>query len=193
MSDQKKPPRYTTEFRQSAVKLAVESDEPISRTAKELGVNENTLHTRISKYHTAAKAVATADGGEHFHAEPKRLRKENKRLREEREILKKAADRMRPTPLPRKAYHGLGLRGSLENDGTSTIGQNLKRLLANQEIRRQVGVMQDKVLRYARSEQPEQVIGQTLTNRGSAVVQSIVKASERSAPICSAVDLRISS
>lgn len=91
MSDQKKPPRYTTEFRQSAVKLAVESDEPISQTAKELGVNENTLHTWISKYHTAAKSVATTAGGEHLHDELKRLRKENKRLREEREILKKAA------------------------------------------------------------------------------------------------------
>ena len=51
MSEQKKPVRYTPEFRQSAVKLAVESDQPISQIAKELGVNENTLHTWISKYH----------------------------------------------------------------------------------------------------------------------------------------------
>jgi transposase len=89
MSDQKKPARYTTEFRQSAVKLAVESDQPISQIAKELGVNENTLHTWISKYHKPATADAAA--AEPMHDELKRLRKENKRLREEREILKKAA------------------------------------------------------------------------------------------------------
>ena len=91
MSDQKKPVRYTTEFRQSAVKLAVESDQPISQIAKELGVNENTLHTWISKYHKPAVAATTTAEKEHIHDELKRLRKENKRLREEREILKKAA------------------------------------------------------------------------------------------------------
>ena len=91
MSDQKKPARYTTEFRQSAVQLAVESDQPISLIAKELGVNENTLHTWISKYHKPVAADAAAAGAEPMHDELKRLRKENKRLREEREILKKAA------------------------------------------------------------------------------------------------------
>ena len=89
MSDQKKPTRYTNEFRQSAVKLAVESDQPISRIAKELGVNENTLHTWISKYHKPVAVGAAAAGAEPMHDELKRLRKENKRLREEREILKR--------------------------------------------------------------------------------------------------------
>ena len=95
MSDQKKPTRYTTEFRQSAVKLAVESDQPISQIAKELGVNENTLHTWISKYHTQIQAKAAVTGGESLHDELKQLRKENKRLREEREILKKAQRTLR--------------------------------------------------------------------------------------------------
>jgi UDP:flavonoid glycosyltransferase YjiC (YdhE family) len=62
----------------------------------------------------------------------------------------------------RVVYHGLGLRGSLESDDVSTIRQNLKRLLADREIRRQVGVMQDRILRYARSERPEQAIRQAL-------------------------------
>ena len=91
MSDPKKLPRYTTEFRQSAVKLAVESDLPISHTAKDLGVNENTLHTWIGKYHTPVNADMAGSGREPMHEEMKRLRKENKRLREERDILKKAA------------------------------------------------------------------------------------------------------
>jgi len=48
-----KPNQYTAEFKASAVKLAVESDQPISKTAEELGLNKNTLHTWISKYHRA--------------------------------------------------------------------------------------------------------------------------------------------
>ena len=103
MSEQKKPARYAPEFRQSAVKLAVESDQPISQIAKELGVNENTLHTWISKYHRPVDVDVAAARAEPMHDELKRLRKENKRLREEREILKKAAGRMRPTPLQGKA------------------------------------------------------------------------------------------
>jgi transposase len=35
---------YPAEFKERAVKLAVESDQPIAQTARDLGVNENTLH-----------------------------------------------------------------------------------------------------------------------------------------------------
>ena len=41
---------YTTEFRESSVKLAIESDKPIAQTARDIGVNENTLHTWMNKY-----------------------------------------------------------------------------------------------------------------------------------------------
>ena len=37
--------KYPAEFKERAVKLAVESDQPIAQTARDLGVNENTLHT----------------------------------------------------------------------------------------------------------------------------------------------------
>nr|WP_198264928.1 transposase [sulfur-oxidizing endosymbiont of Gigantopelta aegis] len=52
MNDQTKKPNksYTSEFKESAVKLANETDQPVSQTARELGVNVNTLHTWISKY-----------------------------------------------------------------------------------------------------------------------------------------------
>ncbi|MFZ2169662.1 MAG: transposase, partial [Methylococcaceae bacterium] len=63
---QEKPKTYTAEFRASAVKLANESDQPIAQpiaqTAKDLGVNANTLHTWIGKYsrpQSADKAVRT--------------------------------------------------------------------------------------------------------------------------------------
>jgi len=84
-----KPNSYTPEFRESAVKLALDSDQPIAETAREIGVNENTLHTWISKYSRSA-----SDGNgrtdEHLYDELKRLKKELARVTQERDLLKKA-------------------------------------------------------------------------------------------------------
>jgi transposase len=65
-------------------------DRPIAQTARDLGVNENTLHTWIKKYHRA-KGVEKPVNEDPLYEELKRLKKENARLKEEREILKKAA------------------------------------------------------------------------------------------------------
>src|SRR5690606_31055005 len=89
--NQEKQKVYSAEFRASAVKLANESDQSIAQTAKDLGINVNTLHTWISKYSrpkTSDKAVRT---DEHLYDELKRLKKEVARLTEERDLLKKAA------------------------------------------------------------------------------------------------------
>ncbi len=45
-----KPKTYPPEFRESSVKLAIESDQPIAHTAQDLGINPNILHTWIRKY-----------------------------------------------------------------------------------------------------------------------------------------------
>jgi transposase len=81
---------YPAEFKERAVKLAVESEQSIAQTARDLGVNENTLHTWMGKYHRAARQEKQGND-EHLYEELKRLRKENARLKEERAILKKAA------------------------------------------------------------------------------------------------------
>ena len=39
--------KYPAEFKERAAKLAVESEQPIAQTARDLGVNENTLHTLV--------------------------------------------------------------------------------------------------------------------------------------------------
>ncbi|MCX4027242.1 transposase [Endozoicomonas sp. SM1973] len=88
---EKKSKNYTAEFKESAVKLAVESDQPVAKTARELEVNVNTLHTWIDKYHRSKQGNKAAKNEEHLYDEVKRLRKENARLKEERAILKKAA------------------------------------------------------------------------------------------------------
>jgi transposase len=51
MSERKKTKVYTSEFKASAVKLAVESERPLSHTARELGVSKDTLYGWVSKYH----------------------------------------------------------------------------------------------------------------------------------------------
>jgi len=82
---------YTAEYRASAVKLANESDKPITQVAKDLGINVNTLHTWISKYSRPKENDKTARTDEPLYDELKRLKKEVARLTEERDLLKKAA------------------------------------------------------------------------------------------------------
>jgi transposase len=82
---------YSAEFKERAVKLAVESDQSVAQTARDLGVNENTLHTWLSKYHEGENGTQGRLNAEHLYDELKRLKKENALLKEERDILKKAA------------------------------------------------------------------------------------------------------
>ena len=82
--------KYPAAFKERAVKLAVESAQAMAQTARDLGVNENTLYTWIGTYHRAERQEQQVQD-EHVYEELKRLRKENTRLKEEREILKKAA------------------------------------------------------------------------------------------------------
>lgn len=87
MNTEKKVNHSTAEFKARAVKLAVESNQPFSRTAEELGINKNTLHTWIGKYHRS-EGVEKKASEVHLYDELKRLKKENARLKEERAILK---------------------------------------------------------------------------------------------------------
>ena len=59
----KKPNIYTSEFKESAVKLALESDQSITQTARDLGVNPNTIHTWINKYSKPKATVERTDPG----------------------------------------------------------------------------------------------------------------------------------
>ncbi len=89
MNDQtKKANTYTSEFKESTVKRALDSDQPIAQTARDLGVNPNTIHTWISKYSSLKMPVARTD--EHIYDENKRLKKELARVTQERDLLKKA-------------------------------------------------------------------------------------------------------
>lgn len=80
---------YSEEFKRSSAKLAAESAQPISQTAKNLGINATTLYGWVGKYYPKQPA-AKADN-DSLQEELKQVRKENARLKEERAILKKAA------------------------------------------------------------------------------------------------------
>jgi transposase len=90
MSKQKVAP-YSAEFKERAVKLALETDQTVAPTARDLGINENTLHTWLSKYHQGGSRTSSQLDSVHLYDELKRLKKENALLKEERDILKKAA------------------------------------------------------------------------------------------------------
>jgi transposase len=81
--------RYTVEFKAEAVRLVATSGRPLAQIARELGINEQTLHSWKKQ---AASGDGTGVAPDHFaqQDEVRRLRRENARLREERDILKKA-------------------------------------------------------------------------------------------------------
>jgi len=89
--EKSKPKIYSSEFRESSVKLAIGADKPITQIAKDLGINPNTLHTWINKYSQPKEQNKTVRTDEHLYEELKRLKKEVARLTEERDLLKKAA------------------------------------------------------------------------------------------------------
>ncbi len=67
--------------------MALESDQSIAQTARDLGVNSNTLHTWISQYKTPKGGTEIADSSLD---EVKRLKKEPAKVIQERDLLKKA-------------------------------------------------------------------------------------------------------
>jgi transposase len=83
-------PPYPPEFRAEAVRLARSAEQPLTRTARDLGVSLETLRAWIKQ--------ADLDSGQRTDGlttaereELNRLRRENRTLRMEREILVKAS------------------------------------------------------------------------------------------------------
>jgi transposase len=79
--------RFTNEFKLEAVGLAERGDRSVAQVARELGLNETTLHRWIGRFgHRAGAGRVTPEE----HEELIRLRREVRRVTEERDILKKA-------------------------------------------------------------------------------------------------------
>jgi len=85
----KRNQRYPLEFKQSSAKLASESEQSISQTARELGITATTLHNWVNEY--SQPKEPTMQQKQRHNAEMQRLRKQLARVTEERDLLKKAA------------------------------------------------------------------------------------------------------
>ena len=90
-NEKRKTRTYTAEFKASAVKLALESSQPMSQTARDLGISKDTLYSWVSTARDLAAPVTETGASGPLYDELKRLRREVVVLREERDILKKAA------------------------------------------------------------------------------------------------------
>lgn len=78
-------------FKDEAVRLALTSPQPYSKTALDLGIKTTTLYHWIKMSKNKSPLIADESGNQtNLIEELNRLRKENARLKEEREILKKA-------------------------------------------------------------------------------------------------------
>lgn len=83
--------RYPVEFKKSSAKLAIETDQTISKTASDLNVDPSTLRSWIDKYYPNHQTKTSTDmTQEKLLEENKQLRKQLARLTQERDILKKA-------------------------------------------------------------------------------------------------------
>ena len=91
MSERKPAKSYIAEFKESAVKLALESRRPVAQTARELGVSKDTLYGWVRQYNGHTQLSQETMKSEPLYEELKRLRREVSMRREERDILKKAA------------------------------------------------------------------------------------------------------
>ncbi len=103
--NQMRESKYTREFRDSTVQLALNSDQSVLQIARDLDVNPKTIYNWIREFRKAnnlsiaSRSDSTGSTGsqskstlkETLEDEAKRLRAENKILRQERDILKKAA------------------------------------------------------------------------------------------------------
>jgi transposase len=81
--------RYDEPFKKETVKYIAENNKTVAQVAREVGVNENTLHGWVKKYgqQPDVKAVQTFSTPE---AELRAMQKQIRDLQEENEILKKA-------------------------------------------------------------------------------------------------------
>jgi transposase len=89
--------RYTQEFKDSAIQLALNSEKSAMTIADELGMSNKTLYGWLREYRkqhnldTSSTAISKSTTSESLEEENKRLRKELANIKKEREILKKAA------------------------------------------------------------------------------------------------------
>ena len=92
MDTEKKPRKaYTREYKIEAVRLTTEGGISVAQAARDLGINENTLHNWRRQFRQWGAGPGAGKEALSQAEEIQRLRKDLARVREERDFLKKAA------------------------------------------------------------------------------------------------------
>jgi len=92
LNTEKKPRKvYTREYKIEAVRLTTEGGIPVAQAARDLEINENTLHNWRRQFRQWGAGPGAGKEALSQAEEMQRLRRDNAKLREERDFLKKAA------------------------------------------------------------------------------------------------------
>jgi transposase len=92
METEKRPRRsYTREFKIEAVRMTTEGGMSVAQAARDLELNENTLHNWRRQFRQWGAAPNAGKEALSQAEEIQRLRRDLARVREERDFLKKAA------------------------------------------------------------------------------------------------------
>lgn len=87
--------KFTNEFKEEAVKLALSSDQPLSKIASELGIKKTTFYgwvkDNMNVKTEASQTIRSSGQVKVLEEENRTLKKQLKRTEQERDILKKAA------------------------------------------------------------------------------------------------------
>src|SRR5687768_7549168 len=101
--------RFTKEFQDEAVRLALTSGRSRREIAADLGIGLSTLRHWLDRRREREIDDPPEEGQEDMAAELKRLRRENEILRQEREILKRATANGMDRPCSRVEHGRAGL------------------------------------------------------------------------------------
>lgn len=86
----RRPPRYSDEYKQVAIRRVLTDGESARAVAQDLGCDPSTLRGWVQAARSAQETPASMTEQTNPAAEIARLRRENAQLRMERDILKKA-------------------------------------------------------------------------------------------------------
>ncbi|MER6150088.1 transposase [Streptomyces hirsutus] len=82
--------KFEPEFREGAVRIVTETGKSVPEVAKDLGINETTLASWVSRARrTGSVPAGTSDELERLRRENAQLKRDNKELAMEREVLKR--------------------------------------------------------------------------------------------------------
>ncbi|MDJ0346656.1 transposase [Streptomyces sp. H10-C2] len=85
------PSKYSPEFREEAVQIALRSSKTVTEVAREIGLNSETLRGWVKKYQNQPEPSADAELTLRERARLKELERRNRELEMENSFLKKAA------------------------------------------------------------------------------------------------------